>query len=88
MFFKFYQSIFTQSDNYVSSTCCDSVSVDVLDGTARVMFKDLRGKVQVYDYKNVSRRAIFKFIHDDARSLGKFVNNVLLTDRVQVSTIF
>ena len=35
-------------------------------------------------YTNVSRRAIIKFIMDDARSLGKFVNNVLLSNRVQV----
>ena len=84
----FFQSIFTNCDNYINSTACDSVHVDALDGTARVMFKDSKGKVQVYDYKNVSRRAIFKFIHDDARSLGKFVNNVLTQKRVQVSTIF
>ena len=88
MFYKFFQSVFPTLSEYVPSTCCDSISVDALDGTARVMFKDSKGKVQVYDYKNVSRRAIFKFIHDDARSLGKFVNNVLTQKRVQVSTIF
>ena len=88
MFNKFFQSIFTNCNNYVNSTAWDSVHVDALDGTARVMFKDSKGKVQVYDYKNVSRRAIIKFIHDDARSLGKFINNVLLTDRVSAVSVF
>lgn len=36
-----------------------------------------------YRYTNVSRRAIFKFIIDDARSLGKFVNNVLKCNEVK-----
>ena len=89
MFSKFFQSIFTNSNNYIASTACDSVHVDALTGTARVMFKD-QGSIrpQIYDYKNVSRRAIMKFIADDARSMGKFVNNVLTQPRVQVSTIF
>ena len=84
MFNRFFQSIFTQCNNYVNSTACDSVHVDVISGTASVLFKD----GSMYSYKNVSRRAIIKFIHDDARSLGKFLNNVLLADRVQCVTVF
>ena len=66
-------------DNYVNSTCADSVHVDAITGTASVLFND----GNIYRYSNVSRRAIIKFIIDDAKSLGKFINNVLLTDRVR-----
>ena len=52
----------------------------------------LRGKVTVafsnggvYDYTNVSRRACIKFVIDDARSLGKFVNNVPSKPRVSTA---
>ena len=84
MFSRFFQSIFTQCDNHVNSTACDSIHVDAIAGTASVLYKD----GSLYSYKNVSRRAIIKFIMDDARSMGKFVNNVLTDKRVQVSTIF
>ncbi len=79
MFSRFYQSIFTCTDNYVASTAAESVHVDAITGTASVLYKD----GSIYRYENVSRRAIIKFIMDDARSLGKFINNVLLTARVQ-----
>ena len=84
MFNKFYQSIFTNCDNYINSTAADSVHVDAITGTASVLYKD----GSIYRYENVSRRAIIKFIHDDARSLGNFINNVLLTDRVQSVSVF
>ncbi len=73
MFNKFFQSVFTNCDNYVNSTACDSIHVDALTGTASVLYKD----GGIYNYTNVSRRAIMKFIIDDARSMGKFINNVL-----------
>ena len=73
MFNKFYQSVFTNCDNYVNSTACDSIHVDAMSGTASVLYKD----GGIYNYTNVSRRAIIKFIMDDARSMGKFINNVL-----------
>ena len=73
MFNKFFQSVFTREDNYVNSTACDSIHVDAISGTASVLYKD----GGVYRYYNVSRRAIIKFILDDARSMGKFINNVL-----------
>ena len=79
MFSKFFQSVFTNCDNYVNSTACDSIHVDALTGTASVLYKN----GDIYRYTNVSRRAIMKFIMDDARSLGKFINNVLLTARVR-----
>jgi len=78
MFNKFYQSIFTCTDNYINSTAADSVHVDAISGTASVLYKD----GSIYRYTNVSRRAIIKFILDDARSLGKFINNVLKAERV------
>ena len=81
MFSRFYQSIFTQTDNYINSTACDSVHVDAITGTASVLYKD----GSIYRYENVSRRAIIKFILDPARSLGKFVNVVLKQQRVDAS---
>ena len=78
MFSRFYQSIFTACDNHINSTAADSVHVDAITGTASVLYKD----GSIYRYTNVSRRAIIKFILDDARSLGKFINNVLKADRV------
>ena len=77
---NFFQSIFTYSDNYVNSTCADSIHVDVVSGTASVLYKD----GSIYRYSNVSRRAIIKFIIDDARSFGKFINNVLKAERVVI----
>ena len=78
MFNKFFQSVFTNCDNYINSTCADSVHVDAITGTASVLYKD----GSIYRYTNVSRRAIIKFIVDDARSLGKFINVVLKQQRV------
>ena len=65
----------------INSTACDAIEVDAIKGTARVMFTD----GNIYRYTNVSRRAIIKFIMDDARSLGKFVNNVLKQQRVNAT---
>ena len=76
---NFFQSIFTMCDNYVASTCADSVHVDAITGTASVLFND----GSIYRYTNVSRRAILKFILDDARSLGRFVNTYCKADGVK-----
>ena len=84
MFNNFYQSIFTNCDNYVNSTACDSIHVDAISGTASVMYKN----GDIYSYTNVSRRDIIKFMIDKSKSLGKFVNNVLLTDRVKCVDVF
>ena len=83
MFNALFQSIFAGASNHINSTAANYVSVDALNGTARVMFKD----GNIYEYTNVSRRAIVKFIHDDARSLGKFINNVLMQQRVACKSI-
>ena len=75
--------MFSYTDNYINSTCADMVHVDVVNGTATIMFKD----GAMYRYTNVSRRAIAKFIIDEARSLGKFLNNVCLTQRTKCAAI-
>jgi len=75
---------FTHCDNYVNSTAADSIHVDAITGTAAVLYKD----GNIYSYTNVSRRAIIKFILDDARSLGKFINNVLKAERVDASYVW
>ena len=75
----FFQSIFTNCDNYVSSSAITSVHLDVITGTVAVLYNnDL-----MYRYTNVSRRAILKFILDDARSLGRFVNTYCKADGVK-----
>ena len=66
----------------INSTAADAIKVDALRGTACVLFTD----GSYYKYTNVSRRAIMKFIMDDARSLGKFINNVLKTQRVNAAS--
>ena len=76
---NFFQSVFTNCDNYVNSTCADSIHLDVVNGTASVLYKD----GSIYRYSNVSRRAILKFILDDARSLGRFVNTYCKADGVK-----
>jgi len=81
---NFFQSMFTQCDDYVASTAADSVHVDAITGTASVLYKE----GVMYSYTNVSRRAIIKFIMDDARSLGKFINNVLKAKRVNASYVW
>ena len=83
MFNKFFQSVFTNTDSYINSTACDSVQVDAMTGTASVLYKD----GSVYSYTNVSRRAIIKFLMDDARSLGKFVNNVCQASRTKCTSL-
>jgi hypothetical protein len=84
MFNALFQSIFAGAPNHVNSTCADYITVDAINGTARVMYKD----GGIYRYTNVSRRAIIQFIMDDARSMGKFINNVLKQQRVSVVSVF
>ena len=63
----------------INSTAVRSMLVNPLRGTASVCFHDQN----MYVYTNVSRRACLKFVMDPARSLGKFVNNVLKQQRVK-----
>ena len=67
----------------INSTACHGVVVDPITGTATVQFHD----GNAYHYTNVSRRAIIKFLMDDARSLGKFVNNVCQASRTKCTSI-
>ena len=74
MFNSFFQSIFTNTD-----ICrAPAGALQISNGTASVLYKD----GSIYRYTNVSRRAIIKFMLDDARSLGKFINVVLKQQRV------
>jgi len=66
----------------LNSTAVEGMLVNPWRGTASVAFKD----GGFYNYTNVSRRACAKFVMDPARSLGKFVNNVLKADRVHAYT--
>jgi len=78
-----FQSVFKFCSDSINSTCADMIHVDVVTGTALVKFKSGHS----YQYTNVSRRAITKFVMDDARSLGKFVNRVLSAKRVTCSAV-
>lgn len=65
----------------INSTAVDQMYVNPFRGKVTVAFSN----GGVYDYTNVSRRACIKFVIDDARSLGKFVNNVLKQSRVSTA---
>ena len=63
-----------------NSSAVEHIATNPITGYVDVVFNNgLR-----YEYDNVSRRAIIKFILDDARSLGKFINVVLKQSRVDV----
>lgn len=57
-----------------TSAAADRIYVDVLNGKCTVLFNS----GNVYDYTNVSRRALFNLLNDDSQSLGFFINNHLL----------
>lgn len=57
-----------------SSACVDRILVDVVAGTCTVVYKN----GSVYDYTNVSRRALFNVLNNDTVSLGFFINTHLL----------
>ena len=81
MFDSYFQSFLPNARGYVNSTAADAIYVDALTGKAVVAYAD----GSIYRYTNVSRRAIVKFMLDDARSMGKFINKVLKQERTQVS---
>lgn len=56
-----------------SSAFVDRIIVDVIAGTCTVVYKD----GSVYDYTNVSRRALFNVLNNENASLGFFINNSL-----------
>ena len=57
-----------------SSACVDRIVVDVVAATCTVVYKN----GSVYDYTNVSRRALFSLLNNESVSLGFFVNTHLL----------
>ena len=74
---------FTQSYGVIGATQLNStvgeyINLAPLKRQVTVLYKN----GSVYTYYNVSMRAILKFIMDDARSIGKFINNVLMQPRV------
>ena len=71
-------SLFVHRGN-INSTCVNIMRVSLLKGTATAQLKN----GSVYHYTNVSRRAIAKFLLDDARSLGKFFNFVCQAARTK-----
>ena len=63
-----------------TSNAIESLDVDMLKQRARVTFKD----GGVYEYANVSKRAIANVLFNPSISLGFWVNNNCLnTDRVR-----
>ena len=57
-----------------SSSCVDRILVDVINATCTVVYKN----GSVYDYTNVSRRALFSLLNNESVSLGFFINTHLL----------
>ena len=51
MFSRFFQSIFTQTDNYVRSTDVIQSMLTLISGSVSVMYKN----GDIYSYTNVSR---------------------------------
>ena len=56
-----------------SSDCCDGITVDLINGTAAVLFTN----GAVYEYTNVSRRAILNLMMQPNMSLGFWINDNL-----------
>lgn len=62
-----------------NSSVTDGIGVDLLSGTASVLYTD----GSVYDYTNVSRRAILNLMCNPNMSLGFWINaNLINADRV------
>ena len=60
-----------------NSTCSDGVAVDLLTGTASVLFAN----GSVYNYTNVSRRAIANLLLNRNMSLGFWINDNLKVNK-------
>ena len=56
-----------------SSAVAAYIAADVISGTCTVVYNN----GSVYDYTNVSRRALFNLINNENASLGFFINNNL-----------
>ena len=60
-----------------NSSCADGVAVDIISGTASVLFEN----GAVYNYTNVSRRAIANLLLNRNISLGFWINDNLVSTR-------
>ena len=60
-----------------NSSCSDGVAVDIISGTASVLFSN----GAVYRYTNVSRRAIANLLINPNMSLGFWINDNLVGTR-------
>jgi hypothetical protein len=69
---------------YRSSNCCDGIAVDVITGTASVLYKS----GAVYRYTNVSRRAILNLMLNSNMSLGFWINCNLLSERCTATQVY
>lgn len=56
-----------------TSAVAEAIYVDVLSGTCTVKYNN----GSMYDYTNVSRRALFNVLNNENASLGFFINNSL-----------
>lgn len=57
-----------------TSAVARRITVDVLAGTCTVYYHN----GSIYDYTQVSRRALFQLLNNESMSLGFFINNHLL----------
>lgn len=60
-----------------NSSCSDGVAVDIISGTASVLFTN----GAVYRYTNVSRRAIANLLLNRNMSLGFWINDNLKVNK-------
>ena len=68
-----------------NSTCADGVAVDIISGTASVLFEN----GAVYNYTNVSRRAIANLLLNRNISLGFWINdNLVRTQRTSYTQTY
>ena len=68
-----------------NSSCADGVAVDILSGTASVLYAN----GSVYNYTNVSRRAIANLLLNRNISLGFWINeNLVGTNRTQCTQTY
>ena len=71
MFNKLFNNIVVRHGH---SDCADYIIANVADGVARVAYKN----GNVYEYTNVSRRALLNLVMNDNISLGRWINDCLL----------
>ena len=71
MFNKLFNNIVVRHGH---SDCAEYIIANVADGVARVVYKN----GNVYEYTNVSRRALLNLVMNDNISLGRWINDCLL----------